>query len=131
MSRTCAVLLALVLFLGCGAACANDSVGSEVSHVISGAVIASAATAVASHFEVENRGWVGFWTSVGISFVEEAVQVAANGSSQVRGSALDFGSNLVGAAFGAWVTDRYLLQPVVRHDTAGHTSVGVALHMKF
>jgi len=131
MSRLHTVPLALALLLGCGAAHANDSLGSEISHVVAGAAIASAATAVASHFEVENRAWVGFWTSVGISFVEEGAQVASNGSSQVRGSALDFGANLVGAAFGAWVTDRYILQPVVTHDAAGHSLLGVALHMQF
>ena len=55
----------------------------------------------------------------------------SNGSSQVRGSALDFGCNMIGAAFGAWVTDRYLLQPVVTHDAAGHRAIGVALQMPF
>ncbi len=131
MLRTHVVMTSLVLMLGCGAARANDSFGSEFSHFVTGAAIASAATAVASHYELEDRGWIGFWTSVGISFVEEAAQVASNGSSQLRGSALDFGSNLLGAALGAWVTDRYLLQPMVTRDATGHSSVGVALRMKF
>jgi uncharacterized protein YfiM (DUF2279 family) len=131
MPRLHAILLALALVLGCGTARANDSFASEFSHFVAGAAIASAATAVASHFELENRGWVGFWTSVGISFAEEAVQVASNGSSQLRGSAMDFGANLLGAAIGAWVTDKYVLQPMVKQDAAGHSSMGVALHMKF
>lgn len=61
----------------------------------------------------------------------ERYEFLARISSQLHGSALDFGSNLVGAALGAWVTDRYVLQPMVRNDFAGHTSVGLALRMKF
>ena len=62
---------------------------------------------------------------------EASVQVIANGSSQLRGSSLDFASNLIGAALGAWVTDRYILAPVVVRDAAGHARVGVALKMDF
>ncbi|MCO5123311.1 MAG: hypothetical protein M9915_06175 [Rhizobacter sp.] len=125
--------LALVFGLNGSLACANESTASEVSHLISGALIASAATALADHYDyrVEDRGWVGFWTSVGISFVSESVQVLTSGSSQVHGSALDFGYNLVGAAIGAYVTDRYILQPVVTRDAAGNRTVGVAMQMQF
>ena len=111
---------------------ANDSIGSELSHLLSGAAIAAGATAVADHYGAgENRGWIGFGTSVGISFVMESAQIIANGSSQVRGSSLDFASNLVGAAFGAWVTDRYILAPVVTRDASGHNHFGVTLKMDF
>jgi hypothetical protein len=111
---------------------ANESFGSEFSHVIGGMAIASAATLVADRCgAAENRGWAGFATSVAFSFVNEAVQVAANGSSQVRGSSIDFAANVVGAAFGAWVTDRYVLAPVVVHDAAGQRHLGVAFQMRY
>jgi len=111
---------------------ANDSAGSEVSHVFGGMAIASAATVVADYCGAgENRGWAGFGASVAFSLVNEAVQVAANGSSQVRGSSLDFAANLVGAAFGAWVTDRVILAPVVGSDAAGQRHLGVALQMRY
>lgn len=131
--RLLKALLALLLGSGIGAARANDSSGSEISHLVSGALVASAATALADHFDyrVEDRGWVGFWTSVGISFVSETVQVIQSGSSQVHGSALDFGFNLVGAALGAWVTDCCILQPVVTRDTLGHRTVGIAMQVQF
>ena len=125
------ILLILPLVMFGVPARGNDSAGSELSHVVAGAGIASAATAAANHLDVEQRGWVGFWVSVGVSLVEEVPQVISNGSSQLRGSALDFGSNLIGAAFGAWVTDRYILQPVVSHDALGHRAIGVALQMPF
>ncbi len=119
------------MFLACSLCQANDSFGSEISHVAAGAAFASAATAIADHYDVENRAWVGFWTSVGIGFVSESIQVIANGSSQIHGSALDFGSNLIGAAFGAWVTDKYLLRPVIVKESTGHYSVGLVVGMAF
>jgi hypothetical protein len=126
-----AAVAALGMTLGCGPCEANDSFGSEFSHVVAGTAIASVATVVADHYGVEQRAWVGFWTSVGLGFVSEGIQVASNGSSQLRRAALDFGSNLLGAAFGAWVTDRYLLQPVVSKDVAGHYSIGLAMRLPF
>ena len=131
MKATITISLALTLSLGASAGRANESFGSEFSHFIAGAAIASGATAVAAHYGVENRGWVGFGTSVGISFVSEAVQIAANGSSQVGPSSLDFGCNLVGAALGAWVTDRFILAPVVSTDNHGHRAMSLTLRMPF
>ena len=126
-----AAAAALALALQTGGAHANESFGSEASHFIAGGLVAGAATAVADHFDVANRAWVGFGVSVGLSFVGEAVQVAANGSSQLGPSALDFFSNMAGAALGAWVTDRFILQPVVTHDAARHTTVGVVFKKSF
>lgn len=131
--KSAKAIFILVLGLNGTLACANDSTASELSHLLSGALVASAATALANHYDyrVEDRGWVGFWASVGISLVSESVQVISNGSSQVRSSALDFGYNLVGASIGAFVTDRFILQPVVTRDAAGHRSVGVAMQTTF
>lgn len=123
--------VALGLALGCGSSLANDSVQSELSHVVSGAAIAMAAAKVAENHGAEDPRWTGFMTSVGISLVMEGVQIATTGRRQVRPSALDFTSNLIGAAIGIWVADRYLLMPVVRRDPEGHRVVGVALHMVF
>ena len=130
-ARRAWTLLALPLAMCCVAARANDSAGSELSHVVAGAAIASAGTVVADHFGIERRGWVGFSVSVGVSLVEEVPQVISNGRSQLHGSALDFGCNMIGAAIGAWVTDRYVLQPVVSHDASGHRVIGVALQKPF
>ena len=100
-----------------------------VAHVVAGAGIASAATAAANHLDVEQR-------RLGSAFGSASVSASSRGSpgdldgSLRAGSALDFGSNLIGAAFGAWVTDRYILrQPVVSHDALGHRAIGVALQM--
>lgn len=125
-------LIGAGLAVAAGPCRANDSFASEISHVFAGMAIAAGATAAADYFGAgADRGWIGFGTSVGISFVEEAAQIIANGSSQVRGSSLDFASNLVGAAIGAWVTDKYILSPVVTKDAYGRQRIGVALQMSF
>jgi hypothetical protein len=59
------------------------------------------------------------------------VQIASNGSSQVGPSAMDFASNLLGAALGAWITDQFVLRPVVQRDAAGHQRVGLVLQKSF
>jgi hypothetical protein len=132
MNRPKAAITAAALALWCGCGWANDSFGSEISHVFAGMGVASAVTAIADHYGAEdNRGWIGFGTAVGLSFVAEAAQVVSNGSSQLKGSSLDFASALVGAAVGAWVTDRYLLAPVVAKDAEGHRIVGIVMRMPF
>jgi hypothetical protein len=132
MKLASSALLTLALGLCSAGARANDSFGSEISHVFAGIGVASAVTAIADHYGAgENRGWIGFGTAVGLSFVSETAQVISDGSSQLRGSSLDFASALVGAAIGAWVTDRYLLAPVVARDGEGHRMVGVVMRMTF
>jgi uncharacterized protein YfiM (DUF2279 family) len=126
-----AAAAALALALNAGVARANESFASEFSHFVAGGVVAGTVTAIADHYEVPDRAWVGFGVTVGISFVAEAVQVISVGSSQVGPSALDFFSNMAGAAIGAWVTDQYILQPVVTRDAAGHTTVGVVFRKSF
>lgn len=126
-----APVLALWLALGPGGSWANDSFSSEFAHVVSGAAIAAGATAIADRYGAQDRRWVGFATSVGISAVMEGVQILTTGPEQVKHSALDFATNLVGAVFGAWVTDRYLLLPVVTRDAQGRHVLGAALSLSF
>jgi hypothetical protein len=131
MFRPRAALAAIVMTVWSGASWANNGVNSEISHVASGAAIAAAVTAVADRFGAEDRRWVGFATTVGISLVEEGVQVLTTGPRQIGPSAMDFVATFFGATFGAWATDRYLLTPVVTRDAAGHRAFGVAMRMSF
>lgn len=131
MSNRCRRAIAAAALATCSLACsANESFGSEFSHFLAGGGIAAAATLVADHYGMEHSAIIGFGTSVGISFVLEAAQIATNGSQQVRPSALDFASNLVGAALGAWITDRSLT--VTRTlDASGRRAIGVAMNLSF
>ena len=124
-------LPALALSLCATCSRANESFGSEFSHVVGGAAIASVATAVADHYGAEHRAWIGFGTSVGLSFVAEAIQIAAKGSGQAGPSALDFGCNLVGAALGASLTDRFILAPTVSPNAYGHRALSLTMRTSF
>jgi hypothetical protein len=124
-------LIAVTLGLCMHSAHASDSVASELAHLTSGGLVASAVTAIADHYGAENRAWIGFGTAVGLSFVAEAIQVASNGSSQLRPSALDFTANLLGAALGAYVTDRYVLAPAISTDAQGHRTLSLSMRMAF
>ena len=131
MLRPYAAAAGVATTLWSGACWANDSFNSEMSHVVSGAAMASVATAIADRFDTDDRRWVGFAVTVGISLVEESVQILTTGPRQVGPSAMDFFATFAGATFGAWVTDRYLLMPVATRDAAGHRGFGVAMRMSF
>lgn len=131
MRPSLSVIVGWFLSLQLGCVHANESFKSEASHFVAGGLISGVATAVADHFDVPDRAWVGFGVSVSLSFVEEAVQVAANGSTQLGPSALDFFSNMAGAALGAWVTDQFILQPVVTRDAAGQARFGLIFRKSF
>jgi hypothetical protein len=131
MKAAMSVLPALAFSLCVTCSRANESFGSEFSHVVGGAAIASVATAVADHYGAEHRAWIGFGTSVGLSFAAEAIQIAAKGSGQTGPSALDFGCNLVGAALGASLTDRFILAPAVSTHAQGHRTVSLSMRLSF
>jgi uncharacterized protein YfiM (DUF2279 family) len=114
-----------------GSCAAYDGFTSEFSHAVAGAAMAAAGTAIAHHWEVEHRGWVGFGVSSAIGLVAEAIQVASSTHPNMRSAWLDAGSNMLGAAFGAWVTDRYLVMPVVTKDSAGRSKVRIVVQAPF
>ena len=116
-------VLGIAACLG-GQASANDNIKSEMSHAIFGGVVAGAATWGASDRWPEHRALVGFAASASLGVFTEAT--SRNGFS-----ALDAGSNALGAAIGALVTDEYLLAPVIRRE-AGHVSyIGVTFVKTF
>lgn len=110
---------------------ANDAFSSEFSHVAGGMVLASGVTSIADHYHVEKRGWVGFWVSTGLGVLAEAIQMASDDDATLSSAALDAGSNMIGAAIGAYVTDRYILMPVIKKDAAGHSVFGISAWHSF
>lgn len=105
-SHVCAMLSLLTASAG-----ANDSFNSELSHFAGGAAMGAGFTAIADHYGYrEHRGWIGFGVSTGIGIAGELIE-RATGKGDF--SALDAGANALGAAVGAYGTDRWLLAPVV------------------
>ena len=110
-----------------GRAQASDSFNSEFSHAAGGAAMAGIATYIADDYWPQDRGWIGFSVSA-------AMGVALEGVDSARGngfSALDVVSNALGGAVGAFVTDRYILMPVVKKDREQGAYLGVKGEFKF
>lgn len=101
----------VMLSLLTASAGANDSFNSELSHFAGGAAMGAGFTAIADHFGYrEHRGWIGFGVSTCIGVAGELLERASDHGDF---SALDAGANVLGAAVGAYGTDRWLLAPVV------------------
>ena len=110
---------------------ANDDLSSELSHVGGGVALSGAVTAVADHYHMEHRALIGFGVTSAVGILAEGVQLAVDKDATLSSSALDAGSNMLGASIGAFVTDRYILMPVVKRDRAGHALVGVVSEHAF
>lgn len=122
---TVALLLGGIVLSPYEEARADNSFNSEASHVVGTALIAGAVTAVANEFSPENRFLIGFGTTVAGGILYEV-------AVDKRISLLDVGADILGAAIGAYVTDGYILRPVVQHDTGtNETKVGLFSRMRF
>jgi hypothetical protein len=98
---------------------------SETSHALFGATMGGSLTWVADEIGWrEHRALVGFGVTTAGGFLEEAI-------SKSGFSIADAGFNMLGAAVGAYVTDRYLLTPVVQEQADGHRFVGVLVRGRF
>lgn len=107
--RTAAVFVGLCLS---GPVCAYDGFTSEISHVAGGALMAGTSTYLADRFNWnrDHRALFGFGAGAALGVLGE---LASSGPS-----AIDIVSNVLGAAVGAYSTDRWLLRPVIRQDAA-------------
>jgi hypothetical protein len=124
--------MVFILLMSASSVSANDSLNSEMSHVIGGAVMAGGITAVVDRYYPvykEDRGMVGFLFSSAAIVVEQGIELALHGNA--KGQALDTISHIAGSALGAFVTDQYILSPVVNNSTAEGKYVGLALQHSF
>lgn len=109
-------LLALVVWLS-GSAHAYDGLTSELSHAAGGALLAGAVTRAYS--DSEHRAWIGFAVSATGILLAEQRGLASSVAAEVKSARLDVAYHVVGAALGAWVTDRYVLLPIVTPSCVG------------
>lgn len=93
-----------------------DGITSEVSHAAGGAVIAGAVVKVVD--DSPNRAWIGFGVSTAVGILAQAYEMSAQ-NAKFAPSLLDAGAHALGAALGAWGTDKYILLPVVNRSYSG------------
>jgi len=113
-------------------ASANDSFGSEMSHIIGGAVMAGGITAIVDSYYPEykeDRGMIGFGISSALIVAEQGIEVALHGDA--KGQLLDTVYHIAGSALGAYVTDQFILAPVVSDSKVQGTFVGLNLQHSF
>lgn len=111
---------------------ANDSVSSESSHFVGGAVLAGGISAVVDQYYPEyrsERGMLGFEISSAAIIAEQTIEYAVNGDA--RGQLLDIAAHIAGSALGAWVTDQYILSPVIQNSASEGQYIGMSLHHSF
>jgi hypothetical protein len=109
-------------------ACATDSFNSEAAHFVFGAALAGGITAVVDHWfpeQQEYRGWWGFGISSVGAVLESAYEYHLNGNG--RNQAIDAASHIAGSALGAYVTDKYILEPVIKDSASEGRYIGVNL----
>ncbi len=112
-------LLTIALLFCAAHSHAYDGLTSELSHAAGGALLAGAVTKMYS--ESENRVWIGFAVSTAAVVLEQGYQISrgANRNSQIK----DMAWHALGAALGAWATDKYILMPVVTRSSVGMVMV--------
>lgn len=111
---------------------ANDSFNSEFSHFAGGAVMAGGITAVVDHYYPEyrsDRGMIGFGISSAVIIVEQGVEGALHGN--VHGQILDAASHIAGSALGAYITDQYILSPVMQNSASEGKYIGLNVQHTF
>ncbi len=111
---------------------ANNSASSEMSHVVGGAVMAGGITVIVDNYYPEykgNRGWIGFEISSAAIVVEQSIEFALHGNAS--GQLLDVASHILGSAFGAFVSDQYLLSPVIKDSPVEGNYVGLTVQHSF
>ncbi len=111
---------------------ANDSFNSEFSHFTGGAVMAGSITAVVDHFYPEyrsDRGMIGFGISSAAIVVEQGLEYALHGNG--KGQFLDAASHVAGSALGAYITDQYILSPVIQNSASEGKYIGLNIQHTF
>jgi hypothetical protein len=124
--------MVFIFLMGLSSVSANDSFNSEISHVIGGAVMAGGITAVVDSYYPEykaDRGMIGFGVSSLTIIAFESVTVALRGDA--KGQLLDVASHIAGSAFGAFVTDKFILSPVVENSTSEGKFIGLRAGVSF
>ena len=124
-------ILGLLLFSSGSKAQGNNSFSSEVSHFAGGMVAAGAMVVVSDYYWPEqNRAWLGFTVSAVAGGLAELYQYSRD-ENTAENALLDAASHALGSAVGAYITDQYILSPVIRVDEGKGTFVGLRASFVF
>ncbi len=106
---------------------ADTNVYSEISHTIGGALLAGTISWASDRYLPEyDRAWMGFGVSCVIGIASQYYEYN-QGSNTADEAAVDAVTHVLGSAIGAYVSDRYLLRPVLKKVVARHYYMGIEL----
>lgn len=98
----------------------------ELGHIAGGTLIAGVIMGtVADKYWPEHRAMIWFTGGTAVILAAEGLQMAEG--KKFSSSLLDIASHMLGAMLGATITDRFLLMPIVEHDKAGATKIGMMM----
>ncbi len=121
-----------IVFMSVGSVSANDGGNSEMGHFFGGTVMAGGVTAIVDSYYPaykDDRGMIGFGISSALIVVEQEVEYVLHGDA--KGQLLDTLFHIAGSALGAYVTDRFILTPIISDSKTEGTFVGLNLHHSF
>lgn len=106
------------------------NVPGESAHLAGGAAISGIATAIADRYWPEHRALIGFSVGTASGIIGEGIDRATNGE-EFSSMLQDVAFTALGAAIGAFITDKYILMPVIKRDQDNGTSLGLAVQHTF
>jgi hypothetical protein len=121
-----------IVCIGASSVSANDGISSEMGHFFGGTVMAGGVTAIVDSYYPEykeDRGVIGFGISSALIVVEQGIEYALHGDA--KGQLLDTVSHIAGSSLGAYVTDQFLLTPIISDSKTEGTFVGLNLQHSF
>lgn len=109
---------------------ANSSLDSELAHGMGGVAMAGVIVAAVDYTEYnQDRRVIGFVGSSVIGVVMQIVDYTEY--KDAKGQLLDAAWHIVGSAIGAYVTDSFILSPVVKDSPSEGKYVGLVLQHSF
>jgi len=109
---------------------ANDSLSSEISHGLGGVATAGVLVSVFDYTQYrQERAILGFAGSTIIGIAMQIIDYQQY--KDARGQLTDAVWHIAGSAIGAYLTDAFILSPVVESSPTEGEYVGLVLHHSF
>lgn len=130
MKRVIAFFIFLLVSLNTQAQ-GNSSFNSEISHFAGGVVSTGVAVVIIDkYFPEQNSAWLGFALSSTVSALFEYRQYHF-GDNSASAALLDASSHALGAAIGAYLTDKYIITPTVALEANNSVYTGINIALNF
>ena len=110
----------------------NNGFESEFGHFAGGVVMAGGITAVVDYYYPEyrpDRAMIGFGVSSAAIIIEQGVEIMLHGDA--KGQILDAVCHVAGSALGAYITDKYILSPVIKDTALEGKYIGLVVQRSF